>query len=207
MDRIVAIVLAAGSSRRMGRDKLGLPWHGSTVLECALRAYTLAREVHEVIVVLRPDGVWGDGSGLRAPFSGRGATHDAIRNVRCVPNPLADSGMASSLRLGVASAPEGVEAFVLGLGDMPELEAATVDGAIRRWRQAGVGILRPVFRDRPGHPVIMAARHRFELLACQGDAGAREIMARHPDDTVLWPVEHAGVVFDVDTREQLGGAR
>ncbi len=183
MGRISAIVLAAGSSRRLGADKLSLRWGGGTVLDAALRPFLALPEIGEVVVVVR---------GGAAPVFVPGRAIVLI-------NENADEGMGSSLRVGVAGADPGADAYVLALGDMPELSADLVARLLAAWRASGKGILVPVFEGRHGHPVVMSGRYREALLGSSGDVGARPILAGNEWDTALHAVGDPGVVSDLDT--------
>ena len=183
--RISAIVLAAGSSRRMGADKLSLPWGDGTVLDAALRPFLDLPEVDEVVVVVR---------GGAAPDFRPGRALVLV-------NENADEGMGSSLRVGVAGADPAAEAYVLALGDMPELRADLVARLLAAWRSSGKGILVPVFDGRRGHPVVIAGSYRAALLASSGDVGARRVLAKNERDTVLHLVSDPAVVTDFDTHE------
>lgn len=176
----VAIVLAAGQSVRMGRDKLVLPWKGGTVLGWSTAAF---RRCASVIVVVRP--------GFRLPYD--------VVNVRTVVNPDHLEGMASSLRAGVAAAPEG-EPLVLGLGDMPGLTPQVVQTVLDGWRG---GIAVPVYEGRRGHPVVFGPQYRSALLQVQADVGARAIVREHAADVVLVPVGDPAVLRDIDTPADL----
>jgi molybdenum cofactor cytidylyltransferase len=180
---ISAIVLAAGSSRRMGADKLSLPWGDGTVLDAALRPFLGLAEIDEVVVVVR-------GGALPVFVSGR---------ARVLVNEHADEGMGSSLRVGVAGADPTAEAYVLALGDMPGLGADRVRSLLAAWRGSGKGILVPVFEGRRGHPVVMAGSYRGALLASSGDVGARRLLAENREDLALCEVMDPAVVADLDT--------
>jgi len=176
----VAILLAAGASHRMGRDKMVLPWRGGTVLGCAVSAF---RECDEVIVVTRP--------GFVPPPD--------VTGVRFVVNPDPSEGMASSLRCGVLAAPDA-DAWLLGLGDMPDLTPVLV----RTVRDAFAGgIVVPVFEGRRGHPVMFGARYREALLTVRADVGAREIVRSNAADVVQVTVSDPAILRDLDTPEDL----
>lgn len=180
---ISAIVLAAGSSRRMGADKLSLPWGDGTVLDAALRPFLGLAEIDEVVVVVR--------AGAAPAFRpGR---------ARVLLNEGAEEGMGSSLRVGVAGADPTAEAYVLALGDMPGLREDLVRFLLATWRERGKGILAPVFDGRRGHPVVIASSYRDALLASSGDVGARRLLAEHEEDVACVEVMDQAVVADLDT--------
>lgn len=185
MGKVSAIVLAAGSSRRMGADKLSLLWGDGTVLDAALRPFLDLPEIDEVVVVVRAGA---------APVFRPG-------RARVLVNENANEGMGSSLRVGVAGANPAAEAYVLALGDMPGLRANRVRSLLATWRGSGKGILVPVFDGRRGHPVVIAGSYRDALLASSGDVGARRLLAENEWDVELCKVMDPAVVTDLDTSE------
>ena len=184
---IRGILLAAGASRRMGVDKLGLPWRGTTVLEATLGRWTEVREIREVLLVRRSHHPEESRSG-----------------VRYLENPDADEGMGSSLRVAAKALPADTEAVVVGLADMPEVTSTTIRRLVEAWRPLGPrGIVAPVFRGKRGHPVVFGAHHIPALRALGGDSGGRTILKEHAGDLVLLPVEDPGVLVDLDTPADL----
>lgn len=182
---ISAIVLAAGASRRMGRDKLGLAWRASTVLTTTLERWTAVPDIAEVVLVRRaPDeGAYGP-------------------KVRVVINANPEEGMGSSLRVGALAVANEARAVLMGLGDMPNVETATIAGLIRRWEELGQDanvIVAPALNERRGHPVLFGLNYLPMLRGLGGDRGARDILAQWASRVVLTPTQDAGVCFDIDT--------
>lgn len=188
MSKILGILLAAGSSRRMGSDKLSLPWRDSTVLATTLARWEAVPELDELLLVRRC-----------ADQPGRGG------RVKTLVNPDADEGMGSSLALAAAALPADTEAVVIGLADMPEIASATISSLVKAWRRLGArGIVAPIFTGRRGHPVVFGAHHFAALRELSGDCGARAILQQNPGDLSLVPVDDPGVVLDLDTPADLG---
>ncbi|MFH2120267.1 MAG: hypothetical protein ABIJ25_07725, partial [Pseudomonadota bacterium] len=63
------------------------------------------------------------------------------------------------------------------------------------------GIVRPVYRGLRGHPVLIGVRYLQEALQLQGDVGARQILANHPEDILEIEVNQDGILKDIDTPE------
>src|SRR5512140_249932 len=101
--RVVAILLAAGSSTRFGSEKLLAPWRGRPLHEHALDALLASPAVAETIVVVQP--------GFAVPR--------ARPRCRFVVNPDHAEGMGASLRTGVRAAAGDAGAFLVALADMP----------------------------------------------------------------------------------------
>lgn len=186
---IPAIVLAAGTSSRYGADnKLLASIRGQPLVT---RVVTSVRPVARPIIVV---------TGHQADRV-RSAIEDAIgedRNLRFVHNRRYREGMASSLKLGVARLPTGTRAAFVCLGDMPCIDAQLLRRLRARWH-SGLDVVRPMYQDRPGHPVLVSA-HLFDLFeALTGDRGAQKVLASIPDGRKEYVAWHAGCVADADT--------
>jgi molybdenum cofactor cytidylyltransferase len=184
--RVVAILLAAGASRRFGGPKLHARWRGRPLWEHALAALTATPEVAETVVVVQP--------GFAAP--------PAPPRCRFVANPEHAEGMAASLRAGVRAA-AGADAFLIAFADMPAVTPALIGALLACYRAAGRPVAVPVCRGRRGHPAVFDASLRDELLAVTGDVGARGLLRAHPEWVAEYLTEDEAVLFDVDAPADL----
>jgi molybdenum cofactor cytidylyltransferase len=182
---ISAILLAAGESKRMGVDKLSLPWERRTVLEHCFEALQRS-EAKEVIVVLGIRNKKAKGL-FRMP------------KAKTVINPLSHLGMSTSIRRGLQAIRPGFHGVLISLGDQPHLKTRTINGLIHAFEKGKRGIVVPCYRGKRGNPVIFHRRYKKELLDLKGDVGGKSITERHPEDVRLVPVKSRGVVMDVDT--------
>lgn len=178
---VAAIVLAAGSSSRLGRPKQGLRIGGMTLLERALK--TASDVADHVVVVTAP----------RCPMpSGLLA--------RVVVNERAAEGLGSSIRAGVAAAGDDAR-LLLMLVDQPLVTADHLrtllaqDAAIAATGYAGIA----------GVPVAFAPEFRSALLGLAGDRGARVIIEAHRARVAVVPFEDAAL--DIDDEESFLRAR
>jgi len=182
---ISAILLGAGESKRMGVDKLSLPWGRKTVFDCCFETL-LRSEVQELVVVL---GIRN--KKVKNVFRGR--------KVKVIINPYSNRGMSTSIRRGLQAIHPGCHGILIALGDQPLLKTRTINVLIHAFEKGKRGIIVPSFRGRRGHPVIFHRRYKKELLDLKGDVGGRSIIEKHPEDVRLVPVKSRGVVKDVDT--------
>ncbi|HYA91939.1 MAG TPA: nucleotidyltransferase family protein [Thermodesulfobacteriota bacterium] len=182
---ISAILLGAGQSKRMGVDKLSLPWGRGTILGHCFNML-LGSDVQELVVVL---GIQNEG--LKNLFQGR--------TVKVVVNPYSNKGMSTSIRRGIEALRPKSDGILIALGDQPFLKTRTINVLIHAFEQGRGRIVVPSFRGRRGHPAIFDRKYKRELLNLQGDVGGRSVMERHPKDVRVVPVKSIGVVTDVDT--------
>ena len=185
MLKISAVLLGAGESKRMGVDKLSLPWGRKTVLRHCFDTL-LRSEVQEVIIVLSIRN-----KGIKKLFQERKA--------KVITNPYSNRGMSTSILRGIQSIHPSSDGILITLGDQPYLKTRTINALIRAFGQGKGGIIIPSFQGRRGHPVIFHRRYKKELLNLKGDVGGRSIIERHPEDIKVVPVKSMGVVKDVDT--------
>jgi molybdenum cofactor cytidylyltransferase len=185
MSKISAVLLGAGESKRMGVDKLSLPWGRRTILEHCFETL-LRSEVEELVVVL---GIRN--KEVKNLFQGR--------KVKIVINPHSKMGMSTSVRSGLQAIHPNCHGILIALGDQPFLKKRTIDALISAFDQGKGGIVVPSFRGRRGHPVIFHKRYKKELLNLKGDVGGRSIIERHPEDVRVLHLRSEGVIMDVDT--------
>lgn len=183
----VALVLAAGSSRRFGDQKLLAPLSGRPLVRWAVES-ALGSDVDRVLVVVGEEG---------------SAVRDALEDLPAavVLNPDHQEGMASSIRVGVAALPDGVEWVVILLGDQPEVTPEVVNRVLEA-RGAGRPMVAPVYRGRQGNPVAFHASVFPELEALTGDEGGRPLLERDPGRVTRLELD-LPMPRDVDTREDL----
>jgi molybdenum cofactor cytidylyltransferase len=112
-------------------------------------------------------------------------------------------GMGASLAAAVAAS-DRAEGWIVALGDMPLILPSTIR-AVAQALAEGALIAAPVASGSlmRGHPVGFAAALRAELVALDGDTGARSVVERHRDRVRHIPVDDPGIYVDLDTREQL----
>lgn len=191
---IVALVLAAGASKRFGAQKLLQDLAGTPVLRWSVNALAGVRGVaDEVVVVVPPE---------------HATLRDALRgaSVRLVVNERAADGMGASLACGVRALGPDVDAVLVALGDEPRLTRGHHERVVDRYRPGGVAIVAPTYRGARGHPVLFDRRVFPELATLTGDRGARSVVERDPRRVELLEMNEPHPV-DVDTPEDLARVR
>ncbi len=188
MQGIAGIILAAGRSSRMGRDKALLPYRGSTFLGHLIEILRQPR-----ISFLRV--VLGDNAdGVRAQID--------LDPPQVVVNPQPEQPQLVSLQLAIRSIPEQiVDGALVCLVDHPCIERETVRLLLDRYYQSSKRIVIPTFGGRRGHPVLFAASLFGELLAAPLEQGARAVVHKFPQYVLGVPTEDKGVILDIDDPE------
>lgn len=193
--RIAAIVLAAGRSTRMeGTNKLLAEIARRPLVRIAAEE-ALASRAKPVIVVTghQRDHVEKVLAGLP---------------VHLVHNPDFADGLGTSLKAGIAAVPADVDGAIVCLGDMPQVDAGLIDRLIAAFdpdRAALVVV--PTFEGKRGNPVLWSRRFFPDLMAIEGDVGARHLIGRYGEAVVEVPVDGKAALTDVDTPEALVGVR
>lgn len=116
-------------------------------------------------------------------------------------NPEFASGLASSLRTGLAGLPPAVAGAVILLGDMPRVEPALIDALIEAFTaHPHVLAAAPIQKERRGNPVLLSRALFPAAMRLSGDEGARPLLSGL-DPTQLIEVMADGwdASFDVDT--------
>lgn len=127
--------------------------------------------------------------------------------VRIVPNPLVAAGQSMSLRTGIAALSPNVAAAVILLSDQPFVTTAIIEALIDAWLDTGSPIVTPVFAGTRGNPVLFDRSVFAELLAIEGDQGARSVIARNPARVHCVHFDDDRPLLDIDTPESYAHAR
>jgi molybdenum cofactor cytidylyltransferase len=193
--RIAAVVLAAGRSTRMGGPNKLVAEIGGKPLVCIAAEQALASRADPVIVV----------TGHQRE---RVAAALAGLPVRLVHNPDFAQGLGTSVKAGIAAVPAEADGAVVCLGDMPQVDAALIDRLIAAFNPEQVALaVVPVMDGKRGNPVLWSRRFFPDLMALEGDVGARNLIARYSEAVVEVPVVGNAALVDIDTPEALIGVR
>lgn len=181
---IAAIILAAGSSRRLGQPKQLLRLDGESLLR-ATAITVRATSCDQVCAVLGANA-----TKIAPELDGLGVT--------VLHNAGWSEGMASSIRCGVTWAMHGGhDAVAICVCDQPRLTARHVDELIAKYRATGA-VVASRYDGKLGVPAVFPRPQFRQLLALTGDQGARSVIANSPDTIAMaWP----DGAQDIDTPE------
>ncbi|MBU1172282.1 MAG: nucleotidyltransferase family protein [Proteobacteria bacterium] len=181
-DRVTAILLAGGESRRMGFCKQTLVIAGKPVIVHCVEALTQAG-VSRIMVVV---GKYED------------AIRQALRNleVDVVKNDLPNADMADSVRVGLATMGASSTGVMICLSDHPLVKPGTMKILMETHRVFPESIIIPIYQERNGHPVIFPTER---LKHIHHGGTLRDIIQTHQRRVIRIPVDDPGVFMDMDT--------
>jgi len=186
-----AVVLVAGRSSRMGGPNKLLAEIGGRPLVRIVAEEVLASRARPVVVV----------TGHQRE---RVETALAGLPVKCVHNPHYADGLGTSLKAAIAALPANVDGAIVCLGDMPQVDAALIDGLIGAIDpDKGALVAVPTIDGKRGNPVVWSRRFFPDLMAVEGDVGARHLIGRFAEAVVEVPVSGNAALTDIDTPEAL----
>ena len=179
-----AIILAAGGSRRMRKNKLLLPFHKKTLIELVVE-HAMQAGIDNVLLVL---GAYRD---------------DLLPLIRRMPvrhcyNEDYEKGMLSSVQCGFRNIPPSMDAAIIFLGDQPAIPGKVARTLVNECRQSGKGIIIPVYGGKRGHPVLIHKRYRKEIEGLDQTEGLRGLMRKFSHDVLEVAVDSPGILKDID---------
>ena len=185
MDDICGIILAAGESSRMGRNKMLLPYGDKLIITSVIDK---AREsgIKNIILVL---------GAFRDDISKTVSDED----INIVFNNDYREGMLSSVQCGFRNLPGNCRAAMIFLGDQPMVPAEVCPKIISEYKKTGTGIVMPAYNNKRGHPVLIDIKYRNDIFKLNPDIGLRELMALHPDDIKEIDIKNQDILKDIDT--------
>lgn len=190
-DELVAIILAAGESRRMGRPKMQLPWDQTTVLGAVLSAYEEVVGRGRIIVVT---------GGSRREVEQIATDH----GIASVFNPdFREGSMLRSIQVGLAAADAGTTTALIGLGDQPQLRPDSLRAVIGALPMTSAPLVVPSHAQRRGHPWLIRRVLWPSLLRLPASKSARDFLAEHASEIRYVEIPTPDVVQDLDTPDDL----
>jgi molybdenum cofactor cytidylyltransferase len=188
---IAAVILAAGRSTRMGGPNKLLAEIGGRPLVRIAAEEALASRARPVIVVTGHQR-----EKVEAALQGL--------DVKRVHNPNFADGLSTSVKTGLAAVPEEADGAIVCLGDMPQVRASLIDKLIASFDpERGALVVIPTIDGKRGNPVVWSRRFFPELMALEGDVGARNMIARYAEAVTEVPLTDTAALIDVDTPEAL----
>lgn len=193
MSTIAAVVLAAGSSARLGVPKQLVKINNIPILQFTLNV-TRRTSLRPRLLVL----------GYRAGEIQEGVD---IAGFDVVNNSDFAQGQSSSVRAAVQALSPDVEAAIFILGDQPAIHSRVIDRLVSAFAETRAPIIQPRYAEGRGNPILIARELFPELLELRGDTGARPILASHSEQIHLADAADFSRPDDIDTWEDLERVR
>lgn len=185
---VAGIVLAAGSSQRLGRPKQLLRLHGKSLIAMVLEAALASRLRHTFLVL-------GHEAARITEALGSLAHH---RRLTVVNNTLHGQGQATSLHAGLRAAENNFAAAMFLMCDQPLLDEATIDRLLEQFQASPKDICVPVCGGQRRNPAIFSERFFEPIFSIGGDTGARALIDNHPEAVLRVEFEDPTRFLDVD---------
>jgi len=184
---ISAILLAAGQSKRMcGENKLTKKIKGIPLVVHSVKNI-LDSSVNELIIVL----------GYQKEIIEK--LIDKNDKIKFVFNKNFESGMASSIKMGLSHLSKNTEAFFICLGDMPMVNSGIYNQLIKSINQKN--ILVPIYKNQQGNPVIFNKSMKEKIMNISGDIGAKKILELNKDKILNLEINDQGIVKGFNTKK------
>jgi molybdenum cofactor cytidylyltransferase len=194
---ISSILLAAGLSSRMGgENKLSKEINGLPLINHAIKNI-LGSAVNEIVVVLGYD---------------KNVIKNIIKNnkkIKFCYNTDYESGISSSIKVGLNNISKKTEAFFICLGDMPDVNQSIYNKLIKtRYNynkklklEYKKEIIIPTYEGKSGNPVLFSKFIRNQIMSISGDDGAKKIIELNKKKILYVPLKSSGISLDFDTQE------
>jgi molybdenum cofactor cytidylyltransferase len=191
-EKIGAVILAAGESKRMGFPKQLIEICGEKIIRIVVKK-VLNVGFGDIVVVL------GHMAGDIARYI------DDMIGIKIIVNPRYREGMSTSLIEGIKNLRQDIEAFMVILGDQPFVSKESMEKIIETYygmKRKPLMVV-PTYRGLRGNPVLISSRIAKEIMSLRGDIGARALMERYKAYISYIETQDPGVVLDIDTKEDL----
>lgn len=188
-NQTAGVILAAGMSERFGQPKQLIKLKNKYLLELVLDA-ALASSLDKVILVVGHEHqkiIQAVGSKTNHP------------RLQVVINRRYREGQSQSLQAGLAELQPQISSVMFLLGDQPMLKSATIDHMLDRFRHSEKDICVPIWNEKKGNPTIFARAMYGNLMAIEGDIGAREIIRANPERVLYIEVDDPVCFLDIDS--------
>jgi len=184
---ISAVILAAGESTRMGKNKLLLPYGDKTIIEAIIQTI-MQSEVKNIIIV-----VGSEKEKIREQISKYPVTIAENHDYR--------SGMLSSIKCGLRANPEDADAVMILLGDQPMINGLIIDQLTDTFRHTDKGIIIAVHKGKRGHPILINIKYKTDIEKLGSENSMHDFTRKFASDILEVETDKSDILRDIDTPE------
>lgn len=181
---INAIIMASGYGRRMGTNKLLLPFRNKAVVEHIIDK-VVECDFYNRVIVSRDERI------LELALK---------KGIHAVQNNTAYKGQSESIKLGIVNTLEA-EGYMFFTADQPLINVETIRLLIDTFDKNTSAIVVPRFDEKRGNPVIFSARFIDELMLIEGDKGGKSVISKNIKDVIFVDIKNEYELMDIDTYE------
>ena len=185
---ISATILAAGSSQRMGDNKLLLPFQDDTLINVVCKTI-IDSYLKPVFVV--------------TGFENKKVLESLPKSIdKIIYNEDWSRGMATSINKAISSLPNNIDGNMIVLGDMPLITVKTINKLHQVFlNNNGNKIIYADYLGKQANPVIFPRKFFDEILHLNGDKGCKKIIYKNRKSSIGVPIDSSEVIFDCDTKD------
>ncbi len=185
---ISATILAAGSSQRMGDNKLLLPFQDNTLINVVCKTI-IDSYLKPVFVV--------------TGFENKKVLESLPKSIdKIIYNEDWSRGMATSINKAISSLPNNIDGNMIVLGDMPLITVKTINKLHQVFlNNNGNKIIYADYLGKQANPVIFPRKFFDEILHLNGDKGCKKIIYKNRKSSIGVPIDSSEVIFDCDTKD------
>ena len=191
INKVSAIILAAGQSRRMGKEnKLLMKIDDCPMVEHVVKI--LNKSCLDKIIVV----TGFESEQIKSTLNGY--------DVMFIDNPDYEQGLSTSLVAGLRSVDEKADAVIICLGDMPMITNTGIKQLVDEFNpEGGREICVPTYQGKRGNPILWSRRFINEMMQLEGDVGAKHLLFSYDDVVHEVSMQDSGVLLDFDTQETI----
>ena len=181
---INCIIMASGYSRRMGREKLLLPYKNKPLVQHIIEKVSACDFSSSIIIA-----------------KDRQILNLAAKNgLKTIENNSAFLGQCQAIKLGIINSPKA-QGYMFFTADQPLIDVETIKLLMNIFEKNHDSIIVPRFKERKGSPVIFPLKYVNELLKLEGDKGGRKIISKHREHVIFVDVNDENSLMDIDIWE------
>jgi molybdenum hydroxylase accessory protein, YgfJ family len=181
---INAIIMASGYGRRMGKDKLLLPFRDKLLVEHIIEK-VMGCDFYNRVIVSRDERI---------------LSLAAKKGIKGIENDNAYKGQSESIKLGIINTLEA-HGYMFFTADQPLIHIETIKLLMHTFNKNSNCIIVPRFGEKRGNPVIFPVKFVNELMLIDGDKGGKSVINNHIKDVIFVDIKNEYELMDIDTYE------